>query len=81
MSFRTTGKLPSSKHLEQLKKSPNYKKGSFQNLSSTPMKPDDVTYWKMSKEFFKKHPEIKPSGKLPFIKTDLTQLNDDPVII
>lgn len=81
MSFKTTGKLPSGKHLEQLKKSPNYKKGAFQNLSPTQMKPDEVSYWKMSKEFFKKHPEVKPAVKLPFVKTDLTQLNNEPVII
>ncbi|MBP9105083.1 MAG: MBL fold metallo-hydrolase [Chitinophagaceae bacterium] len=81
MSFKTTGKIPSGKHLEQLKKSPNYKKGAFQNLSPTSMKPDDVSYWKMSKEFFKKHPEVKPASKLPFVKTDLTKIYDEPVII
>lgn len=82
MSVKITGKLPSGKHLEKLKQSPNYKNGAFQNLSPTPMKPDDVSYWKMSKEFFKKHPEVKPPAKLPFIKTDLNELSDDePVLI
>lgn len=81
MSLKTTGKLPSGQHLEKIKKSPHYKNGSFQNLSPTPMKPDDVSYWKMSKEFFKTHPEVKPPGNLPFIKTDLAKLNDELVII
>lgn len=82
MSFRITGKLPSGKHLQQLKASPNYKNGAFQNLSHTPMKPEGVSYWKMMREFFKKHPETAPPVKLPFVKTDLQQLNaKEPVIV
>lgn len=82
MSLKITGKLPSGKHLEKLKQSPNYKDGAFQNLSYTPTKPEDVSYFKMTKEFFKKHPEVKPPATLPFIKTDLNKLTDDePVLI
>ena len=72
--MRVTGKLPSGKHFERIKQSPNYKNGTFQNLSPTPMKPEGVTYWKMMREFFKKHPDTAPPGKLPFVKTDLKQL-------
>ena len=53
MSLKIAGKLPSGKHLEKLKQSPNYKNGAFQNLSPTPMKPEGVSYWKMLREFFK----------------------------
>lgn len=82
MSLKITGKLPSGKHLQKLKQSPNYKDGAFQNLSPTPMKPEGVSYWKMTKEFFKKHPDTAPPGKLPFIKTDLSKLNaEEPVIV
>jgi L-ascorbate metabolism protein UlaG (beta-lactamase superfamily) len=82
MSLKITGKLPSGKHLQRLQQSPNYKKGSFQNLSITPMKPEGVSYWKMTTEFFKKHPDTAPPAKLPFVKTDLKNLNaDEPVII
>ena len=82
MSLRITGKLPVGKHLQQLKMSPNYKDGAFQNQSPTPMKPEGVSYWKMMKEFFKKHPDTAPPAKLPFVKTDLTKLNaTDPVIV
>lgn len=82
MSLKITGKLPSGKYLQQLKRSANYKEGAFQNLSPTPMKPEDVSYWKMMREFFKKHPETVPAGKLPFVKTDLKKLNSsEPVIV
>lgn len=82
MLFRITGKQPSGKHLEKLKQSPNYKNGGFQNLSPTPTKADDVSYWKMSKFFFKKHPETTPPVKLPFIKTDLKNFSStEPVLV
>ncbi len=74
MSLKITGKLPSGKYLQRLKQSPNYKDGAFQNFSPTPMKPEDVSFWKMGKEFFKKHPDTTPAGKLPFVKTDLKKL-------
>ena len=82
MSLKITGKLPSGKLLQNLQQSPNYKKGTFQNLSPTSMKPEGISYWKMTREFMKKHPETAPSGKLPFVKTDLKKLNSpEPVII
>lgn len=82
MSLKITGKLPSGKLLQSLQQSPNYKKGAFQNLSPTTMKLQDVSYWKMLKEFFKKHPETAPAVKLPFVKTDLKSLKgEEPVIV
>ena len=81
MSLRITGKLPTGKHLERIKQSSNYKKGAFQNLSPTPMKPDDVSYWNMMKEFFKKHPDRLPSQAIPFIKTDLVKMDPDDTTI
>lgn len=82
MSFKISGKLPYGKYLEQLKQSPNYKQGAFQNFSATPMKPEGISYWKMMREFFKKHPETAPSVKLPFVKTDLKKLDPaEPVIV
>ena len=74
MSLKATGKLPSGKYLEQLRKSSNYNKTSFKNLSETPMIPEGGSYWKMTREFFKKHPGRLPSAPIPFIKTDLTKI-------
>ena len=46
------------------------------------MKPEDVSYWKIGKEFFKKHPDTTPAGKLSFVKTDLKKLNStEPLLI
>jgi hypothetical protein len=82
MSLKITGKTPSGKHLEKLKQSPNYKKNAFQNVSDTPMKPDDISYWKLMKEFIHKNKNTVPPVKLPSIKTDLSNLNSsDPVIV
>jgi L-ascorbate metabolism protein UlaG (beta-lactamase superfamily) len=82
MSLKITGKLPSGKYLEKLKQSPNHKRGAFQNLSHTPMKPDDISYWKMMREFFKKNKDTAPPGLLPSVKTDLNKLSSaKPVIV
>lgn len=81
MSLKATGKLPSGKYLEQLKMSPNYNGTSFQNLSETPMKSPDISYWKMTREFLKKHPDRLPTKPIPFIKTDLKKINSDETTI
>ena len=82
MSLRITGKLPSGKHLDKIKQSPNYKRNGFQNLSPTPMKPDDISYWKMLSEFMKKSKGKVPPGLLPSVETDLNKLdNTNPVIV
>ena len=75
MSLHVTGKLPSGKHLERLKQSPNYNKTGFKNLSDTPMKPQDVSYWKMITEFMKKRKDSAPPFPIPFIKTDISTIN------
>ena len=68
--------------MEKLKQSPNYKKNAFQNLSDTPMIPADISYWKMTKEFFKKNKDKQPPRPLPSVKTDLVNLNSSkPVIV
>src|SRR5262245_55056969 len=81
MSLKATGKVPSGKYLEQLKKSPNYNGAGFQNLSETPMKPADISYWKMTREFFKKHPDRLPTKPMPFMKTDITKINSNETTI
>jgi L-ascorbate metabolism protein UlaG (beta-lactamase superfamily) len=75
MSLRITGKLPSGKHLEKLKKSTNYKKNGFQNSSDTPMMSGDISYWKLTREFFKRNKDKQPAGPIPSVKTDLMNLN------
>jgi L-ascorbate metabolism protein UlaG (beta-lactamase superfamily) len=82
MSLKITGKLPSGKYLERLKKSPHFKSNGFENLSLTPMKPEGVSYWKMIKEFLKKNKDAKPSQTIPSVKTNLNDPGSEhPTII
>jgi hypothetical protein len=68
MSLKITGKLPSGKHLERLKQSANYNGAGFKNLTATPMKPQDISYWKMITEFLKKNKNTAPPVKVTFCK-------------
>lgn len=61
MSLKITGKLPSGQHLERLKQSPHFKTKGFENLSVTPMMAEDASYWKMTKDFFKKNKDAAPA--------------------
>ena len=80
--MKTTGQLPAGKYKERILCSPHYRNGAFQNLSPTPMKPEGVSYWKMLRTFFRKHPDTAPASALPVVETDLDRLSDDaPVIV
>jgi L-ascorbate metabolism protein UlaG (beta-lactamase superfamily) len=82
MSLKVTGKLPSGKLLERLKKSPNYAGKGFRNLSETPMMAEDASYWKMIRDFFSRNKNTAPPVILPSVRTDLTGLDkEEPVIV
>ncbi len=69
------GKMPSGERLERVKKSPNYKNGSFQNLNHTPDLTEGVGYYEVMKEFiFDKKERLKPIDTLPSMKTNLLNL-------
>lgn len=54
----------------------------FQNLSFTPMKPDDVTYYRMLKETFQRPADVRPPAPLQTVKTNLKTLySEQPVIV
>lgn len=70
------GRSPSGERSARIKKSPNYKDGSFQNQSYTPVMTEGVSYFSIGKEFFfgnKTH--VSPIDKIPSIKTDLINLD------
>lgn len=78
MQQKSFGRLPSSKRLERLKQSPNYRDGSFQNVSDTPMLSEDASYPNMLYNFFfGKGLEREPDKVLPSVKTDLKSLSPD----
>ncbi len=80
MSFyKIFGQTPSGHRSEQVKQSPNYKNGAFQNLSHTPDLSENATFASVLYEFlFKTHKRAKPKSEIPSVKTDLLQL--DPSI-
>src|SRR5690554_374499 len=70
------GKAPSGKRLELIKKSDNYKEGSFQNLSETPQFSEDVNHLSAMKTlFFPDNKRRYPSNTIPSEKTDLHTLS------
>jgi L-ascorbate metabolism protein UlaG (beta-lactamase superfamily) len=76
------GKNPKGKRLERIEQSPNYKDGSFQNLSPTATLRPDASYWKLFRENMNKPDDNTPSKIIPSVQTNLTQLNDDkPTIV
>ncbi len=76
------GELPSGKRLEQIKKSPNYKNGKFQNLGYTPNLTEGVSFYAVFKEFFfVKHENKKPPKPLLSKKTDLLKLDPDKNVL
>ncbi|WP_435355107.1 MBL fold metallo-hydrolase [Emticicia sp. SJ17W-69] len=76
------GKTPAGERLERIKKSPNYKDGSFKNLSFTPDLAEGVTYYSVMKEFiFGKKVRLKPIDEIPHTKVDLLHLKSDENIL
>lgn len=76
MQYAKYGKNPGGDRLAGIMKSPNYKDGEFRNLTFTPMKTGDVSYFSIIREFiFNKNKRSEPSVILPSMKTDLHSLN------
>ncbi len=70
------GKSPSGERLERIKKSPNYRKGAFQNQSYTPVFADDGNFISVFSGFLKgRNKRLTPVGEIPSIKTDLITLD------
>ncbi len=70
------GKIPAGERLNLIRQSPNYKDGSFQNLSHTPALAEGVSFFEVLKEFFfERKKRIRPVDPIPSIKTDLHTLD------
>jgi L-ascorbate metabolism protein UlaG (beta-lactamase superfamily) len=80
--IKSLGKNPSGKRLERIKQSPNYKNNAFQNLSHTDQLSKDTSYAKIMKDQMNKSKRVEPTKVLPFVKTDLNQLQaEEPLIV
>lgn len=70
------GKFPSGERLERIRKSPNYKNGSFQNQSITPVMAEGKSYFSVAQEtLFAKKIRVSPVDSIPSVKTDLLHLD------
>jgi L-ascorbate metabolism protein UlaG (beta-lactamase superfamily) len=69
------GKLPSGERLQRIKSSPNYKNGSFQNISKTNAMAEEASFFKTMKDFWHKPKTVTPSSALPSVITDLKKIN------
>ena len=70
------GKAASGESLERIRKSPNYKGASFQNLTFTPVFAEDVSRFEMIRDgIFKISKRKKPDSRLPSKKTNLLTLD------
>ncbi len=82
MSVKVFGKRPFGERLERIKKSENYRNGSFQNLSVTPVSKEGVSIFRMMYDFINKPSTTVPSKPVPSIKTNLKNLQADvPVFV
>jgi len=76
------GDTPSGERLERIRKSPNYRNGSFQNRSHTPDLTEGVSYYAVMKEFlFSEKKRVKPSDTIPSTKTYLLNLDPEENIL
>ncbi len=76
------GKLPTGERLARIEQAPNYKNGTFQNLSHTPDLTEGVSYWAVIKEFlFEKKPDLSPGDSIPSVKTDLLALSSEQDVL
>lgn len=77
------GQNPKGERLERVKKSPNYRDNSFQNLSHTPQLSSDRSMVGVLWDFlFKKTENLTPENPLPAVKTNLKVFkSDDNVLV
>lgn len=82
MDIREFGKAPSGARLEEIKKSPNFKDGKFDNLNFTPQFSEGYSGFKVMTDFiFRKVPRRYPKDEIPSVKTDLKNLPPDENIL
>lgn len=79
--FNVFGKKPSGKRLDSISQSPHYRNGAFHNLDKTQMIPEDVSRWKLLKDFLNKPKNTAPANTLVSVISDLaSNMSENPVI-
>jgi L-ascorbate metabolism protein UlaG (beta-lactamase superfamily) len=78
---RVFGKEPAGARRQRIVASPNYRDGSFQNLTPTEMILKSSSYLKLLRDTFNKPSNVKPPKTLPSVRTDLKNQNDEKPVI
>ncbi|GAB2561166.1 MBL fold metallo-hydrolase [Spirosoma areae] len=82
MQQSTFGSDPAEARLDRIKRSPNYRDGSFQNPEPTDVMRQNASYMGLMSDFINKPKDNTPPMPLPAVKTDLNALTDDkPTIV
>ncbi|MFD2573128.1 MBL fold metallo-hydrolase [Spirosoma soli] len=82
MQQPTFGSNPATTRLERIKHSPNYRDGSFHNLTPTAVMRENASYAAMLTDYLNKPKDNVPPHALPSVHTDLNALIDDkPTIV
>ncbi|MEJ7778108.1 MAG: hypothetical protein WKF68_00850 [Daejeonella sp.] len=82
MIGKVLGKNPSGEDLVKIKRSPNFRNGTFHNLSATQITLKEASFFKMLYNFLNKPQSATPPKALPSVKTDLRSLHSEkPVIV
>ncbi|WP_229252616.1 MBL fold metallo-hydrolase [Dyadobacter helix] len=72
LQLKSFGKEPTGARLERIRKSPNYRNGSFQNLTKTPVNAENSSFTKILVMFmFGKDKNAEPIVPLPSVRTNL----------
>ena len=75
------GRLPQGERRARILADPHCIKGSFENLSPTPVKPDDVSYFTIIRSILKKNKSSTPDHVLPSVKPDFSSARTGTKII
>ena len=75
------GSLPKGQELDEIKKSPNYWGGQFQNIVPTTRLSKDSSVISLLKRRMKDKTQLKPQVEIPVIKNDLHNLSKEQDIV
>ena len=67
--------------MERIAESPNYRNGSFQNLSPTPVMAENASFFKMMRDFLNKPKDTTPPGPIPSVRNNLKSVHSDAPVI
>ena len=78
---RVFGRNPSGQNLQRISASPNYKNGSFQNLSPTPVMAENASSFKILRDYLHKPKDNTPPSTIPSVKSNLKMLHSEAPVI